>query len=395
MPKLRRPWLAAIATILVAMLAFAWWIEQTPPTTFVTAKVTRADVARSIITTGSVNPVVTVRVGTYVSGPIQSIACDFNTEVEAGQLCAKIDPRTYQQVVDQAKANLDIAVAQLEKDQANLDYARLAYERDRRLRETGVVSQDAVDLDKNTFDQAAAQVDLDRAMIAQRRAALEAAQVNLDYTDIVSPVNGIVVSRNVDMGQTVAASFQTPTLFLIAQDLEKMQVDTNVSESDVGAAREGQRATFTVEAHPDRIFEGKVTQVRRAPITVQNVVTYDVVVGCDNSDMLLFSGMTADVRIIVDEHRNVLTVPEDALRFDPDGSEGVPATERKASPDQRHVWVLRDETPVRVAITVGLSDGTRAEITGNALSTDDRVIVDETEGDDAGRKARSRSPFSR
>lgn len=395
MPKLRRPWLAAIAVTVVAILASAWWIRRPPAAAFVTAKVTRADVARSIITTGSVNPVVTVQVGTYVSGPIQSIACDFNTEVKAGQLCAKIDPRTYQQVVDQAKASLDIAIAQRAKDQADLDYARLSYDRDRRLRETGVASQDAVDLDKNKFDQAAAQVDLDQATIAQRRAALEAAQVNLDYTDIVSPVNGIVVSRNVDMGQTVAASFQTPTLFLIAQDLGKMQVDTNVSESDVGAAREGQRATFSVEAYPDRIFEGKVTQVRRAPITVQNVVTYDVVVGCDNSELLLFPGMTADVRIIVDEHQNVLTVPEDALRFDPDGADRLPLADAKAAPDQRYVWVLRDEKPVPVAVTVGLSDGTRAEIKTGALSPEDRVIVDEKEGDDGRSKARARSPFSR
>jgi HlyD family secretion protein len=387
--------LTTIPVVLVATLASAWWIERTAPPTFVTAKVTRADVARSIITTGSVNPVVTVQVGTYVSGPIQSIACDFNTEVKAGQLCAKIDPRTYQQAVDQAKANLQIAIAQLAKDQANLDYAKLAYDRDRRLRETGVVSQDAVDLDKNTFDQAAAQIDLDRATITQRRAALEAAQINLDYTDIVSPVNGIVVSRNVDMGQTVAASFQTPTLFLIAKDLEKMQVDTNVSESDVGAAREGQRAVFTVEAYPERTFEGDVMQVRRAPITVQNIVTYDVVIGCDNPELLLFPGMTADVRIIVDEHRNVLTVPDAALRFDPNGSGGTLPTDGKASPDQRHVWVLRDGKPVQVAVMVGLNDGTRTEIKTGALSTEDRVIIDENESDDGRSKARSRSPFSR
>ena len=329
MRQWRRLWLATIPVVLVATLVFVWWIERTAPPVFVTAKVTRADVARSIITTGSVNPVVTVQVGTYVSGPSnRSRAISIPRSRQASSVPRSIHA-TYQQAVDQAKANLQIAIAQLAKDQANLDYAKLAYDRDRRLRETGVVSQDAVDLDKNTFDQAAAQIDLDRATITQRRAALEAAQINLDYTDIVSPVNGIVVSRNVDMGQTVAASFQTPTLFLIAKDLEKMQVDTNVSESDVGAAREGQRAVFTVEAYPDRTFEGNVMQVRRAPITVQNIVTYDVVVGCDNAELLLFPGMTADVRIIVDEHQNVLTVPDTALRFDPSGSGGTRTDRRR------------------------------------------------------------------
>ncbi len=360
---------------------------------FVTLPVARADVARSIVATGSVNPVVTVQVGTYVSGPIQAIFCDFNTEVEAGQLCAKIDPRTYQQAVDQAEANLATAEAQLRKDQAGLAYAKINYERDRRLRETGVVSQDTVDADESALEQAAAQVRFDEATIDQRRAALQAAQVNLAYTDIVSPVNGTVVSRNVNVGQTVAASFQTPTLFVIAQDLTKMQVDTNVSESDVGAARVGQRATFSVEAQPNRTFEGEVVQIRRAPISVQNVVTYDVVVACENPDLLLFPGMTADVRILVEERRGVPTVPEAALRFEPPGARQAREASVAAPHEGPRVWVLRRGRPVAVPVTVGLTDGTRAEITGGELALGDPVIVDVAR--DAGRAgdARARSPF--
>jgi HlyD family secretion protein len=361
------------------------------PVRYVTAPVTRGNVARSIVTTGSVNPVVTVQVGTFVSGPIQAIFCDFNTEVTAGQLCAKIDPRTYQQAVDQAKANLATAEAQLRKDQAALAYAQTNYERDRGLRDRGVVSQDALDADKSALDQAAAQVALDQAAIAQRHAALEAAQLNLEYTDIVSPVNGTVVARNVDVGQTVAASFQTPTLFLIAQDLTKMQVDTNVSESDVGMARVGQRAVFTVEAYPDRSFEGRVVQVRRAPITVQNVVTYDVVIGCDNPDLLLLPGMTADARIVVEEHRNVLRVPEAALRFEPTPLDEAPPQGETAPPGDR-VWVLRGRRPEAVPVTAGLDDGTSVEVEGDGLAAGDRVIVD-VAGSGTGRGSRPRPPF--
>ena len=389
----RRVWIAAGAVGLLVVGSLGWCGLRREPTEFVTAPVAKGDIARSIVTTGSVNPVVTVQVGTYVSGPIQAIYCDFNTQVKAGQLCAKIDPRTYQQAVDQAKANLATAEAQLRKDQANLAYAKTNYERDRGLRDTGVVSQDTLDADKSALEQAAAQVQLDQAAIDQRRAALETAQVNLDYTDIVSPVNGTVVSRNVDVGQTVAASFQTPTLFLIAQDLTKMQVDTNVSESDVGSARVGQRATFTVEAHPDRTFEGKVEQVRRAPITVQNVVTYDVVISCENKDLLLFPGMTADVRIIVEEHRGVMTVPEAALRFAPRGAGGTPEAQGTEAAASRRVWVLRDDRPVAVPVTIGLTDGIRTEITGGSLAVGELVIVDRSASASGGGDSQTRSPF--
>jgi HlyD family secretion protein len=314
--------------------------------------------------------------------------------VKTGQLCAKIDPRPYQEALDQAKANLATARAQLHKDQASLAYANINYERDRGLRKAGVVSQDTLDSDKSAYDQAVAQVALDEATIDQRQAALDAAQVNLDYTNIVSPVNGTVVSRNVDVGQTVAASFQTPTLFLIAKDLTKMQVDTNVSESDVGSAQVGQKARFTVEAFPRKTFEGQVVQVRRAPITVQNVVTYDVVIGVENPELLLFPGMTANARIIVAERTGVPTVPMQALRFDPAGvpaTNEVPAAQR--SQDHR-LWVLRDGRPVAVPVELGVDDGTRVEIAGGSPALGDLVIVDETAaGKQRGGGQQARSPF--
>ncbi|MEO8225344.1 MAG: efflux RND transporter periplasmic adaptor subunit, partial [Gammaproteobacteria bacterium] len=206
---------------------------------------------------------------------------------------------------------------------------------------------------------------VDEATIRERQATLDAANVNLGYTRIASPVDGIVVSRSIDVGQTVAASFQTPTLFLIARDLTKMQVDTNVSESDIGAVRDLQKAFFTVESYPDLTFRGQVTQLRQAPITVQNVVTYDVVVSVDNADLKLLPGMTANTRIVTEERHDVLRVPQQALRFvSPDAS---------AAPSR--VWVLRSGKPAPVTVTTGLDDGTLVEVTGGDLKADDQVIV--------------------
>ena len=209
---------------------------------YTTAPVTRGAVTRAVTATGTVNPVLTIIVGTYVSGVIQELTCDYNTQVKKGQVCAKIDPRPYQTVVDQNRANLAAAKAQLEKDKASLAYAKLTYDRMARLGQTNAVSKDAVDNAKNALRSGAGAGRRRRGDIAQHQAQLDAAQVNLDYTNIVSPVDGTVVSRNVTMGQTVAASFQTPTLFLIATDLTKMQVDTNVSESDIGGIKDGDKA---------------------------------------------------------------------------------------------------------------------------------------------------------
>ncbi len=388
MPRVRLPrlrWLLLLAVVAAGATAYVWQQEQAAEPQYVTAPVSTGDILRAIVATGAVNPVVTVEVGSYVSGVIQNLYCDYNSEVKAGQLCAKIDPRPFQVVVDQASANLQSAEAQLKKDQAGLDYARVNYERDRKLQKQGIVSQDTVDADKSAFDQGTAQIALDQSAIAQRTAELHAAQVNLDYTDIASPVDGTVVLRDVNVGQTVAASFQTPTLFLIAQDLTKMQVDTNVSESDVGGAKVGEKACFTVEAYPDQTFCGQVAQVRRAPITVQNVVTYDVVVSVDNPDLKLLPGMTANTRIITDERKNVVRVPMQALKFSPEGfgghrgagstraeSTGAP----RAEPGPR-VWVLRDGKPMRSPIAVGLDDGTYAEVLHGDLKPGDQVIVNE------------------
>ncbi len=379
------PWVIGglSALVVIVTVGLAWWLSGSDGAVrYTTAPVTRGAVTRAIVATGTVNPVLTIIVGSYVSGVIQNLTCDYNTEVKKGQICAQIDQRPYQTVVDQNRANLNVAKAQLEKDKANLAYAQLNYDRNARLAQTNAVSKDTLDIAKNGLDQALAQIGVDQATIAQRQAQLEAAQVNLGYTDIVSPVNGTVVSRNVTVGQTVAASFQTPTLFLIATDLTKMQVDTNVSESDIGGIHEGNKANFTVDAFPKRTFEGAVSQVRQSPQNLQNVVTYDVVVSVDNSDLTLKPGMTAANRIIIDQRDDVLRVPSQALRYAPVSASGA-ATRRSgtsaktgAAPDAR-VWVLRDGKPVRVAVTAGLDDDTYTEIVKGELKAGDEVIVAE------------------
>jgi len=311
-------WLIAVAVLVLAAAFVAWSATGRKPK-YVTATVSRGAIQRAVSTTGALNPVVTVNVGSYVSGTIKKLFCDYNTEVTVGQPCALVDPLPFQLIVDQDRAELGTTKAQLKKDQAALAYAKTAYERDAKLLDEGTVSADTVDSEKSSYDQAVAQVGLDQASIVQRDAALKAAQVNLDYTNIVSPVVGTVITRSIDVGQTVAASLQTPTLFIIGKDLTKMQVDTNVSEADVGGLHVGQDAYFSVQAFPGRVFHGKISQIRHGPITVQNVVTYDVVIAFDNPDRLLYPGMTADTHIVTDEHRNVLRVPLPATRFSPGG----------------------------------------------------------------------------
>lgn len=353
-----------------------WTGNRATPPRYITTAVTQGDVVTTITASGSVNPVVVVQVGTYVSGTITTLSCDYNTRVAKGQLCAKIDPKPYQIVVDQNQAELDVAKAQLVKDQANVVYTKITHERYALLLGQDSTSRDAVDVARNAYDQAVALVSLDAAQIAQKTAALKAAKINLEYTNIVSPVDGTVVSRNVTAGQTVAASLQTPTLFLIATDLTKMQVDTNVSESDIAGAVDGANASFTVDAFPKRTFRGRVVQVRQAPVSVQNVITYDVVITVDNPDLLLKPGMTATARIVTAQALNVLRVPSQALRVTPAaGAKLEPA--KAAQPRQQVVWVERAGKLIAIPVTAGLDDGTFAEIKAGDIKLGDQVVTAE------------------
>lgn len=372
---------AAAVVVLLLGGVLAWWTTHRPaPVRFVTAAVSRGSIERRVTATGTVNPVLTIIIGSYVSGVISTMSCDYNTRVKKGQVCATIDPRPYQAALDQAKG-------QLARDQAQLEGARVDLERYK-----ASLARNAIA--RQTYDDQVALVHQLQGSVQLDRGAVETASVNLEYTNIVSPVDGTVVARNITIGQTVAASFQTPTLFLIATDLTRMQVDTNVSESDIGTVKEGDAARFTVEAFTDRTFQGDVVQVRQAPQTVQNVVTYDVVVGVDNKNFLLKPGMTATVGIVTDRRNDVLRVPDQALRFVPAGERGArsganPPAAGGGSPGGAgggaQLWVLRHGELTRVAVRTGLDDDTNVEIVSGDLQAGDQVVLGEQRGETAER----------
>lgn len=367
--------LALAVLVMGGYLLLGWSRREARGPGYETAPVDRGPITATVTATGTVNPVASVQVGTYVSGAIQAIYVDYNTPVKRGQLLAKIDPRPFQVKVDAATADLHNTRARLEKDRADAVQKALALRRTRELRGEGIVSESDLDLATSQDGQARAQVALDEAEIVSAQARLREAEVNLAYTDIVSPVDGVVVSRNVDVGQTVAATFQTPTLFLVAGDLAQMQVSANVSESDIGAVATGQEATFSVDAYPDRVFHGRVAQVRNAPLTLQNVVTYEVVVSVDNADLRLKPGMTANVTIVTASRPDALRVPTGALRFRPPADAGGHgAAAAAAAPDGTRVWVLEGEAPRAAAVTTGIADDRFTEITGGVVEGE-RVVV--------------------
>jgi HlyD family secretion protein len=287
---------------------------------YVTQKFKRGSVVRTVNASGVVGPAATTPVGSRVSGVIQAVYCNVNTNVKAGQLCAKIDPRPYQIAVDHAKADLAAAEVQLDKDKANLVQAQAAFKRHEGLAQRRAMSRKALDKSRNVYEQAQTQIKRDEAAIAQLEATLHAAEISLGDTEIVSPIDGTVISRNVEVGQTVAAGSETPPLFLLAVDLSIIHVYANVGETDIGEVKPGNKATFTVEAFPNRPFTGEVTQILPSPQIMQNIATYDVVISAPNPNLLLKPGMTAGVRIAVDRRDDVLHAPNRALRYSPMGS---------------------------------------------------------------------------
>jgi len=360
--------LVGIAALLLIGGGWYWINGGPPPVQYKTALIDRGPITALVTATGTVNPVVSVQVGSQVSGKISKLFVDFNSEVTQGQPLAQIDPLPFQSRVDQARAAVKSAAGNVAKAR-NLA-AQRALERNRMasLLTQGFVSQADLDLAVTNYRDADANVQVMQAQLDQAQATLTSAELDLGYTTIYSPVNGSVVSRNVDVGQTVAASFQTPTLFVIAQDLTKMQVNANVSESDVGGVAEGKTASFRVDAYPKHFFDGIVTQVRNAPISVQNVVTYDVVITVDNKELKLKPGMTANITIITARKETPLRVPNGALRF---RMPNVPV-DKKAS----QVWVFdQNGKPHQAAVTTGIADSLFTEIVGGILNEGDRVIL--------------------
>jgi len=331
--KLTKRKISIVLLLVVGVGIFAAFnLKGKGPVQYYTARVETGEIQQVVEATGTINAVITVQVGSQVSGTISKLYVDFNSRVKKGQLIAEIDPPLFKGALSQANADLENARANLAVAIANTAKARAAeaqtkadYERNLGLSKQGVISQQALDVAKANAESAAAQVSATlaqenqaQAQVQQKRAAVEVAQTNLDYTTIRAPIDGTVVARNVDVGQTVAASLQAPTLFTIAQDLTKMQVYAKTDESDVGQIRSGQKVTFKVDAYPRETFTGTISQVRMNSTVVQNVVTYDTIVDFNNPELKLFPGMTAYVSIPVATATSVLTVPNGALRYKPD-----------------------------------------------------------------------------
>ncbi len=402
---LKRKTFWMVAAVLVLTVAFGWIrilkAREQGQLRFETTPVKRGRLVAKVTATGTLSAIVTVQVGSQVSGTIAALNADFNSKVKKGQLVAKIDPSLFEAAVQQARANLAAAEGNLAKAKAQAVDAERQAKRDAELLASQLLAQADYDTAKATADADKAAVDAAAGAVEQARAQLHQAQVNLAYTDITSPTDGTVISRNVDVGQTVAASLQAPTLFLIAQDLEKMQVDTSVAEADIGRITAGMRATFTVDAFPGERFEGVVRQVRNAPQTVQNVVTYDAVIDVNNPDLKLRPGMTANCTFVYAQKDDALSVPNAAIRFLPPpellarlrggrpasparragGAEGRPAAKPAASPtDRKTVWLLKNGEPVAVPIRAGVSDGSQTEVAEGELKEADLVITDVTQG---------------
>jgi HlyD family secretion protein len=437
-----KKYLITIVILFVLILAggflLSGWIGQKGSNQkFRTVKVERGEISSIVTATGTINPVVTVLVGSQVSGTIKALYADFNSRVKEGEVIAQIDPAIFEAQVEQAKANVATALANLSNAQANLQNiqanlvkaevavsdAKRTLDRNIQLMKMNAIAQASLDTTQANYDSAVAQreatkaqlevaksqIESAKAQVDHSKAALKLAETNLRYTTIRSPVNGTVISRNVDVGQTVAASLQAPTLFTIAKDLTQMQVDTNFSEADIGRIEKEQEATFNVDAYPERTFRGRVSEIRNAPLTVQNVVTYDVVIQVNNKDLKLKPGMTANVSIVVAHREGVLKIPNAALRFRPEFAKtegtGEKRRETSQSTGQRlvkreeegkpgRVWVLSPEgKPVPMSIALGITNGTFSEILAGDLKEGKELIVEET-SKKKGQNQGTPSPFT-
>lgn len=395
--------------MLVVAIAIGGYVffsgERKLPVRYKSAPIQRGSIVSAVTATGSINPMTTVQVGSQVSGMIESLHADFNSSVTRGQVVARIDPFPYRAKRDQASANLANAKAALIKAKVDLSQRKRELDRVQSLLKQEFVSQAEVDTALTAHEGAIATLAVAEAAVKQAAAALESAELDLTYTVIRSPVDGNVISRQVEVGQRLSASFSIPTLFLIAEDLTQMQVDAAVSESDIGGMSIGKEATFTVDAYPGLQFQGRVRQVRNAPVSIQNVVTYDVVIGVENKDLRLKPGMTANVAIIVAQKDNALKVPNAALRFTPakserpDGSSGpaVSISQREprshdGSSDAKTVWKLGTSGDLEpVPVQVGISDGNMTEIITEGLAETDEVIIG-IETARSGRKPESLPP---
>ncbi|MCR5194612.1 MAG: efflux RND transporter periplasmic adaptor subunit [Alphaproteobacteria bacterium] len=351
-------WLVFVVVAVVAGV-FMFGSSKAKKVEYVTVNITRGNLRQVVTATGEINPVNTVSVGSQVSGTIEDIFVDYNSHVTKGQVLLKIEPSVLQASVNEAKAALDSAKSQL-------SYSKSEYERNRSLYNDGYIARSEMELSQNNYEQA-------KQTVKRMESQYDRAVTNLGYATISSPVEGTVISRKVDKGQTVAASFQTPDLFEIAEDLSKMQIETSVSEADIGVIKENQKVTFTVDAYPTKTFEGIVRQVRLSPTTTSNVVIYTVVIDVDNTDMSLMPGMTAFVTILISEAFNVWKA-QNAAFLVRNFKNIIPETPDGVEPST-HLAILRGKKVVFVRYTKGLVTATETQIISDNIIQGDKIIV--------------------
>lgn len=366
---MRKYLIYGIALLAIFGIGYKMLNRSASGTVYKTQKIENGDIMESITASGTINPLSTVSVGSQASGRIAEIYVDYNSVVKKGQLLALIDQENAKATVQQREAALEIAKAQVDVEENNIKYYKKALNRISKLNASKYSTEKDLEAAERDYDNSVAQLALEQAQVKQAQASLNSAQTELSYTEIKAPVDGIVISKAVEVGQTVAASFETPELFSVAEDLTKMQIEASVVEADIAKVKEGQKVRFTVDSYADDYFYGTVTQVRNEATTTSNVVTYTVVIGIDNTDMKLKPGMTANVEIITAEEKDVMLVPNQALRFYIDDSDTA-----KRYKD-RGVWIIKNGHPERVTVKIGVSDDDNTQILESTLKIGDEVIV--------------------
>ncbi|MCR4322254.1 MAG: efflux RND transporter periplasmic adaptor subunit [Candidatus Brocadiaceae bacterium] len=381
---MKKYFIIGIPCLIAIIVASFYSLGSKSAIQYKTAKIDKGDISKYVTATGTINPVRTVLIGSQVTGLISKLYVDFNSTVKVGQVVAQIDPVPFEHQVKKAEAALAIAVASFEKAKVNSKNNRKNYLRSKKLFAKKVISINDLDAVRTTFEAGLADEKLAESQILQAKASLEIAKTDLKYTVIVSPLDGIVISRDVDVGQTVVSSFQTPTLFHIAEDLVHMQVNTNVDEADIGMVKVGQDAKFTVDAFPDDVFDGKVVEIRMSPIIFQNVVTYNTIINVDNTSLKLKPGMTANTSILAARVEHALRIPNSALRYTPsemlqsEADKKAIAERKFAKKSSSHIWILDRGQPKQVAVKLGTGDDNFTEILEGDAKEGQEAVIGET-----------------
>lgn len=396
MKKISKVWIAVGVIIIVALM---FWLlsgsKKKEEVTFTKAKAAAVNIQNSITATGTIEPVTSVTVGTQVSGIVSKLYVDYNSVVKKGQVIAELDKSNLTSQLNSARASLQSAKANLQSAQSSLNYQLANYNRYKTLYEKGLISANDYESARLTYQQAVETVASNRQQVASAQEEVTRAQTNLGYATITSPIDGVVLSKSVEEGQTVAASFSTPELFTIAQDLTNMQVVADIDEADIGDVKAGERVTFTVDAYPDDTFEGTVTQVRQEATTTNNVVTYEVVISAPNADLKLKPGLTANVTIFTAERQGVMSVPSKALRYTPTAETVGNLKIVDNTHAKNKVWVIDGKNIKAVAVNTGMTDGTNTQILSGITAGTEVITGVEVKGNDEASREDSResSPF--